>query len=252
MYVRRPGKTSTVWCYPESKQTKRALFNKLHPMFSLCAPKGFEAPSSYFTLKHLFQWTPSCSQKQLTWNPQLPFYSQWLNSHSTCFFFCPPPRSWTVSVDVQNPRVSVWVFRDEWHVKVSRGGEQPLQWAGLMCSQQTAAVPSSARLNWARGFVRRGAQVRSALTFPSLRRTRGPPPRGHSGSFKRARARVTRCCRAKPSLGEAQQLCAQGGLLPQGGNVCFRQTRCASRHWTRTHVACTHVSAVGVRCVQTG
>lgn len=70
-------------------------------------------------------------------------------------------------------------------------GEQPSQWARLMCSQQTARDPSSARLIPACGFVRRGVYLRSALTFTSLRHRWGPPRRGHRGAFIRARAHAS-------------------------------------------------------------
>lgn len=41
-------------------------------------------------------------------------------------------------------------------------GEPVLEWAGLMCSQQTASDPSSACLNWAPGFI----QYRPAVLCP--------------------------------------------------------------------------------------
>lgn len=47
-----------------------------------------------------------------------------------------------------------------------------LEWAGLMCSQQTASDPSSARLNWAPRFVQSEYTCRM-VTFTSLCCTAG-------------------------------------------------------------------------------
>lgn len=85
-------------------------------------------------------------------------------------------------------------------------GELPSGWAGLMCSQQTAADPSSARLNWAPGFVRRWVYLQyGALYKAELHRG------GHCRevivvlSSTRARMHDTRCCWANLRRGPHQE-----------------------------------------------
>lgn len=61
-------------------------------------------------------------------------------------------------------------------------GELLLEWAGLMCSQQTASDLSSACLNWAAGFVQRRLYLQYRALYKSLLHRR-PLQRGHCSGF---------------------------------------------------------------------
>lgn len=65
-----------------------------------------------------------------------------------------------------------------------------LEWAGLMCSQQTASDPSSARLNWAPGFIQCGVYLQYSALYKSLLHRR-PLRRGHCSSFIHTRTHTS-------------------------------------------------------------
>lgn len=60
--------------------------------------------------------------------------------------------------------------------------ELVLEWAGLMCSQQTSSDPSSACLNWAPGFIQCRVDLQYSALYKSLLHRR-PLRRGHCSSF---------------------------------------------------------------------
>ncbi len=66
-----------------------------------------------------------------------------------------------------------------------------LEWAGLMCSQQTASDPSSACLNWAPGFIQCRVYLQYSALYKSLLHRR-PLQRGHCSSFVHTRVHARR------------------------------------------------------------
>lgn len=61
-------------------------------------------------------------------------------------------------------------------------GEPVLEWAGLMCAQQTASDPSSACLNWAPTFIQCRIYLQYTALYESLLHRR-PLQRGHCSSL---------------------------------------------------------------------
>ena len=91
--------------------------------------------------------------------------------------------------------------------KMWRGvsGELLLEWARLMCSQQTAMDLSSACLNWALRFAHLSEYTCSIVPFTSLLLHRRPLQRGHCRSLihigMHTHVHDTCCCRS--DLGRA-------------------------------------------------
>lgn len=95
-------------------------------------------------------------------------------------------------------------------------GEPVLEWAGLMCSQQTASDPSLACLNWAPGFIQRRVYLQYSALYKSPLHRR-PLRRGHCSSFIQTRTHIhmhgTHCCWADLCRGlNWEQSCNTGVL----------------------------------------
>lgn len=138
--------------------------------------------------------------------------------------------------DARTPTCPCKAFRDEWNVKVSQwGAAVAMGTIDVLAADGHRSIIGSSNSSL-RVCSAWSIYLRSALTFTSLRRRRGPPWRGHRSAFIHARAHVSvthAVARGKQKNKKSTQLLPGGSI---GFGICVSDTPAVCKLWPEGHL----------------